>query len=201
MRILRMLGVLTVSMILCSCAGQQQAPSLEQQKYAGVSKIEGASVETVRNEPKVASGYVNIVLNPVRVSPQMAQDYPSTASELLVSFLSQLKNKNTYKHVAEFDAGSKKYAGKTLIADIEVVDMRIVSANARIWAGPMAGASYMDVYLKLTDASTKKVVHEKVITTNNNAFASSWAIGSENSLPMDMGKIVGEYLATVVPAK
>jgi hypothetical protein len=59
----------------------------------------------------------------------------------------------------------------------------------------------MDVYLKLTDASTKKVVHEKVITTNNNAFASSWAIGSENSLPMDMGKIVGEYLATVVPAK
>jgi hypothetical protein len=188
-------------MLLCSCAGQQQAPSLEQQKHAGVGRIEGVSIETVQKEAKVASGYDNIVLNPVWVSSQVAEDYPSTANQLLVSFLSQLKNKNTYKHVAEFDAGSGNYAGKTLIADIEVIDMRIVSEHARIWAGPMAGASYMDVYLKLTDALTKKIIHEKVITTNNNAFASSWAIGSENSLPMDMGKIVGEYLSTVVPAK
>ncbi len=199
MRIFKMIGVLTVSMLLCSCAGQQQAPSLEQQKYAGVSRIEGVSIETVRNEPKVASGYTNIVLNPVKLSPQFAQDYPATANELLVSMLSQLKDKKAYKHVS--DSGNRHYTGKTLIADVEVLDMRIVGTNARIWAGPMAGSSYMDIYLKLTDASTKKVIHEKIIGTNNNAFASSWAIGSENSLPYDMGKIVGEYLYTVAPAR
>lgn len=200
MKICSMIGILALSVMLCSCAGKQQAATLEQHEYAGVSRIEGVSLETVQKEPQVASGYENIVLNPIQMSSQFATDYPGTASQFLVSILSHLKDKKMYKHVVENDADDKQYGGKTLIADIAVIDMRIVSTGARFWAGPMAGASYMDVYLKLTDASSKKVILEKVIATSNNAFASSWALGSENSLPVDMGKIVGEYLYTVVPA-
>jgi hypothetical protein len=114
--------------------------------------------------------------------------------------LSHLKDKKAYKHVEANDSIDHQYQGNTLIADIKVIDMRIVSTGARIWAGAMAGASYMDVYLKLTDAASQKIIHEKVIATHNNAFASAWALGSENSLPMDMGKIIGEYLYTVAPA-
>ncbi|MBU4262453.1 MAG: DUF4410 domain-containing protein [Proteobacteria bacterium] len=200
MRVCRVIVVLILSMVLCSCAGkQQQASSPEQQEYAGVSRIEGVSIETVRNEPKVASGYENIILNPIQMSSQFTTDYPDTASQFLGSIISHLKDKKMYKHVAENDANGLHYNGKTLIADIRVIDMRIVSSGARIWAGAMAGASYMDVYLKLTDAASKKVILEKVLATHNNAFASTWALGSENALPVDMGKIVGEYLCTVVP--
>lgn len=201
MRFFSMIGVLALSLIVCSCAGQQPAPSLEKQAYPGVSRIESVSLETVRQEPKVVTGYENIMLNPVHMNSQFAKDYPETASQLLLSVLSHLKSKNTYKHVAENDSAGQHYKGKTLIADLEVVDMRIVSQNARFWAGAMAGSSHMDIYLKLTDASTRKIIHEKLIATSNNAFASAWALGSENSLPMDMGKIVGEYLYTVAPAR
>jgi len=46
------------------------------------------------------------------------------------------------------------------------------------------------------------VVQGKIISTSNNAFAAAWTGGSnDQSLPMDMGKIISEYLATVIPAQ
>ncbi len=200
MKILRMIGLLAISVVLCSCAGKQQATAPAQQEYAGVSRIEGVSLETVGKEPKIASGYENILLTQIQMSPQFATDYPEMASQIQISILSHLKDKKAYRHVAESDSHDQQHNGSTLFVDIKIIDMRIVSTGARIWAGAMAGSSYMDVYLKLTDASSQKVIHEKIIATNNNAFASAWALGSEKSLPMDMGKIIGEYLYTVVPA-
>lgn len=199
MKVCRMIGILALSVVLSSCASRQ-ASLPEQQEFAGVSRIEGVSLETIQKEPKIASGYENIVLNPIQMSSQLATYYPETANLLQISMFSHLNGKKTYKHVEAGDADGYQYKGKTLIVDIKVIDMRIVSTGARIWAGAMAGASYMDVYLKLTDAASQKIVHEKVIATHNNAFASAWALGSENSLPMDMGIILGEYLYTVAPA-
>lgn len=200
MRIGKMIGMLAISVLLCACAGKQQAAAPVPQEYDGVSRIEGVSLETVQQEAKVASGYENIVLHPLQMIPQLAADYPETASQFQVSMLAYLKDKKSYRQVEASESNGQQHSGRTLLVDIKITDMRIVSAGARIWAGAMAGSSYMDVYLKLTDAASQKVIHEKVIATNNNAFASAWAVGSENALPMDMGKIIGEYLYTVVPA-
>lgn len=150
--------------------------------------------------PAGNNGYENIVLNPLQMSSEFAKDYPDTASQFQGSMLSHLKDKKAYKQVEVSDSNAKQYKGNTLIADIKVIDMRIVGNGARFWAGPLVGASYMDIYLKLTDAASQKVIHEKVIATHNNAFASSFAIGSEGGLPADLGKIIGEYLYTVAPA-
>ena len=70
-----------------------------------------------------------------------------------------------------------------------------------MWGGVMAGSSYIEVYLKLTDAMSKKVIHERTISTNYNAFASTYGPNTEKSLAVDMGKIIGEYLSVVVPGK
>jgi len=195
-----LVGILLCSILLFSCAGKQQAAAPEQQEYAGVSRLEGVSLETVQKEAKVAGGYENIVLNPIQMGSQAAADYPDVASQFQLSMFSQLQGKKAYKHVALRDVDNQLHKANTLIADVRVIDMRIVSTGARIWAGAMAGSSYMDVYIKLTDAASQKVIHEKVIATRNNAFASAWAMGSENSLPMDMGKILGEYVHAVAPA-
>lgn len=200
MKVFRVIGLVAIGVALCSCAGKQQAPAIEPQEFAGVSRIEGVSFETVQKEPKVASGYENIVLNPLQMSPQLATDYPEISSQFQISLLSHLKDKKVYKHVEASDSYDHEHNGSTLMVDIKIIDMRIVSSGARFWGGAMAGASYMDVYLKLTDVSSQKVIHEKILATNNNAFASAWALGSEKSLPMDMGKIIGEYLYTAVPA-
>jgi len=43
---------------------------------------------------------------------------------------------------------------------------------------------------------------KKIISTSNNAFAAAWSGGSnDQSLPMDIGKIISEYPATVIPAQ
>ena len=202
MKVCRVIGMLALSVVLCSCAGKQQPTVSEQpqQEYAGVSRLEGVSIETVRKEPKVASGYENIVLNPMQMSAQFASDYPDMEDQFQVSMIRHLKDKKAYKYVNASDLIDHPPNGRTLIADVTLIDMRIVSNGARMLAGPMAGSSYMDLYLKLTDAANQKVIHEQVITTRNNAFASSWALGSESALPMDMGKIIGEYVYTVAPA-
>jgi hypothetical protein len=70
-----------------------------------------------------------------------------------------------------------------------------------MWGGFMAGSSHADIYLKLTDATSRDVLLERVIGTSYNAFASEFAFGSEHSLPMDMGQIIGEYICTVAPVK
>ena len=197
----RLIGLLILSVMLSSCGGTQQTTSLAQGEYAGISRIEGVSIETVQKEPKVASGYANIILHPLQMSSEFAIDYPEAANQFNVSMLAYLKDKNAYTHVEdESSSKDRQLDGRTMIADVKVIDMRIVSTSARIWGGALAGSSFMDLYLKLTDAASKKVIHEKVIATNNNAFASAWSLGSENSLPMDMGKIIGEYIYTVVSA-
>lgn len=202
MNVCRMIGVLALGLIVCSCAGKQQSTETtpKQQEVANVSRIEGASIETLKNEPRVSSAYENIVLTPPQTTSQLSTDYPGVASQLQTSALAYLKDKKMYTRV---EGGLLKGSSpkNTLIADTKIIDMRIVSEGARMWGGVMAGSSYIEVHLKLTDASSKKVIHEKVIATNYNAFASTYASGSEKSLAMDMGKIIGEYLSVVVPGK
>ena len=202
MNVCRMIGVLALGLIVCSCAGKQQSTETtpKKQEVANVSRIEGASIETLKNEPRVSAAYENIVLTPPQTTSQLSTDYPDVASQLQTSALAYLKDKKMYTRV---EGGLLKGASpkNTLIADTKIIDMRIVSEGARMWGGVMAGSSYIEVYLKLTDASSKKVIHEKVIATNYNAFASTYASGSEKSLAMDMGKIIGEYLSVVVPRK
>ena len=203
MNVCRMIGVLALSLIVCSCAGKQQSTEAtpKQQEVANVSRIEGASIETLKNEPRVSSAYENIVLNPTQTNAQLSTDYPDVAGQLQASALAYLKDKKMYTRVEGGVVKNSSLKGNTLIADTKIIDMRIVSEGARMWGGVMAGSSYIEVYLKLTDASSKKVIHEKVIATNYNAFASTYGPGSEKSLAADMGKIIGEYLSVVVPGK
>ncbi len=203
MKVCTAIQMLILSVVLCSCAGQlgtkTTTPVIDE--YAGVSRIEGASIETVQTEPKVVSGYENIVLNPLQMSSQFAKDYPQMKNQFIISAIGYLRDKDVYKRV-EGGHPSKvnNHPKKTLIVDTKVVDMRMVGSQARFWAGAMAGSSSVSIYLKLTDAASHKMIHEKIIATSYNAFASEWN-GSEKSLPIDMGQIIGEYIYTVAPVK
>ncbi len=208
----RIVAACSLSMALVSCGGRPQQATTDKAsvedaeksaKFLGVSRLEGVSMELVQKEPKLTAAYDNIALAPLETSAQLDADYPVAATQFESGMLSHLKSKNLYKRVESIDANGSVtgFKGNTLIVNTEVADMRIVSTGARIWGGAFAGSSYMDVYVKLTDAATSKVVHEKVISSHNNAFAASWVISTDSSLPMDMGMILGEYLAAVVPAK
>ncbi len=211
MKIFRIISIFALTAFLFSCAGTQQnaatddqakaAAEAEKQEYANVSRLEGVTIETVIKEQRLATGYENVIFNPVQINSQFASDYPDAAMQFQISMFSHLKGKNAYRSVEVNESKDFQPKADTLIVDAKIIDMRIVSVGARIWAGAFAGSSFMDIYIKLTDASTGKAVLEKIVSSHNNAIASAWAIGTENSLPSDMGKIAGEYIAAVVPAK
>jgi hypothetical protein len=200
MKVCKVIAMLVLSVMLCSCAGQLKTTTPVQDEYAGINRIEGASIESVQKESRVTSGYENIVLNPIQMSPQFATDYPKMKSEFQSSLLGYLKDKHVYQSV-EDRLKDTKLKKRTMIVDTKVIDMRIVGTHARMWGGFMAGSSHADIYLKLTDATSQNVLLERVIGTSYNAFASEFAFGSEHSLPMDMGQIIGEYICTVAPVK
>jgi hypothetical protein len=212
MKIFRIIVVFALTGLLFSCAGQQQNAATDQskaeteagkQEYANVSRLEVDSIETVQKEPKIAASYENIVLNPLQASSQFTSEYANLSIQFETSVLSQVKGKKAYKRVESVESKEALagFKGDTLLVDTKVVDMKIVGTGARVMLGALAGSSYMEIYVKLTDASTQKVVLEKIVSCHNSAFVSLWSAGKESSLPIDMGKIVGEYLATIVPAK
>jgi hypothetical protein len=109
-------------------------------------------------------------------------------------------SKNLFGAVEKEKEGVKY--NDALLVKGSVVNMRIVSGAALFWVGAMAGSSDMSVRLTFTDAATGTVAREKLLSTANNPFGAAWTFGdSDRSLPADMGRIIGEYIAAITPAK
>lgn len=183
-----------------SCARGPAANDTEPVKsMPGIEEIELGSLEEVQQLPPLSGRFDNIVIRRFDAGEKFRQDYPDAVMECKTALLAHLKGKNAYRKVTDDKDAALK--GRVMFADMEIVDMRIASAAARIWGGAFAGASYMKVLARLTDGSTQQVVHEKVLSTTTNPFGASWTMGAtDRTLPMDFGKVIGEYLYTIVPS-
>jgi hypothetical protein len=172
--------------ILCSCAG------------GGQQKSE-TTMETVHNNAvPLTQKFDNVVFSKIQTTDTIRKDYPDSLEQFELAMISYLRKKNVFTEVDQ-DTGSI-LDGATLRVEPTIDDMRITSSGARIWGGAFAGSSNMVVTVKLVDVATGKCLRTKTISSHNNAFAAAWTGGgSDKSLPMDMGKVIGEYLYTVVP--
>ncbi len=167
-------------------------------KFPGVKEVELTSLEAVQKMPPLSEKFANIVVRRFDTTDEYRKDYPEAVMQCKTALLSQLKSKNAYRTVTDDKAANLK--GKTLLVDMEVVDMRIASAAARIWGGAFAGASYMKILTRLTDGATGRLLRERILSTTTNPFGAAWTMGaSDRTLPMDFGQVIGEYLYTVAP--
>lgn len=196
-----MLGMMVVFAVILPGCGGGNYESQTVAQAPNVPTIENATIELVQKEAPLSAGpYKTIIINNFQASDVFRRDYADALNYFQIALVSDLKSKNLFKRIVE--SGSDAPADNALVVEGKILDMRIASSGARIWAGAMAGSSYMAVYLKLKDAAIGNVVQEKIISTSNNAFAAAWSGGSnDQSLPMDMGKIISEYLSTVIPAQ
>ncbi len=195
-------GLIGFAFVMIGCAGHQQTTASEPAvQKPGVAQIEDANIETVQQQPKLSGcgAYSTVVVKAFKTPEQFKKDYPYAVNQCIFSMMSHLRNKNCFSKVVEFGGNT---VGRTVTVEGEILDMRITSPAARFWAGAMAGSSYMNVYLKMSDGATGRVLDERVISCTANAIAAAWTGGAnDKSLPMDMGKIIGEYIYTVLPAK
>jgi len=164
------------------------------------SRIDGATMEIVRRAKPLETTYSNIVFKRFEIPEHLEKDYPDAVTMCKLMIISHLRRKNVFANVME--NSMPPYPIRTMLIDGKIKDMRIASSAARIWGGAFAGSSFMEVRIRLTDAASKKTFHEKVIASTNNAFAAAWSMGAnDKSLPTDMGRIVGEYIYTIIPAQ
>ncbi len=194
--------------LLCSCVsggGQssaitQEEKSVERETVAGVERIELGSIDEMPKVEPVAGGYKALVVESIASSQQVETDYPKAAADCKTSILKQLSEKENYLSVTGDKV--KKQTGKSVKISLEILDMRITSSTARMFGGAFVGSSFMDVLIKFTDSKSGEVIHEKELSTSNNAWAASYSGGSsDQSLPSDFGMLIGEYIYAVVPAK
>ena len=189
-----------ISLAFAGCAGNTQVAATDQMQ--GVERIDGATIELAKKERSLdgVGAYENIRVEPPEASAEFKQAYSLELKMFYAALLNDLRTKRIFKKV--LDGTTPAQAGKTVIVSGKIIDMRIASSTARIWGGALAGSSFMDVYIKMTDAATQKTIKEKVIATHNNAFGAAWSGGSsDKTMPVDMGQIVGAYLSAVIPTK
>lgn len=197
--------VFLLSLFACAGPSKQQTqtskeqPGTESKVIQGDEKIQLESMDSIPKMAPLKVAYDNIIFRSFECNSQLKKDYPYASLSCKDSLISQLKSKKTYQHVT--DDTHKHLSGKSILVDMKIVDMRITSGAARMWGGAFAGNSFMDVLLELRDADTKEVVHQKVLSTSNNAFGAAWSGGSsDRSLPSDLGTLIGEYIFRIVPS-
>ena len=175
--------------VFSACGGSRAGNVKEEEKAAVEEKI-----------IPLAHRYSKLVFRGFTADSQITTDYPTALSECESTAMAAVISKNLFS-VVEMRKGEVKHNDALLVKGA-VVNIRIVSGAARFWAGAMAGTSDMSVQLTFTDAATGTVVREKLLSSANNPWGAAWTYGSsDRSLPADMGRIIGEYIAAITPAK
>jgi hypothetical protein len=180
--------------VMTSCAGKDVK---SEPQAGGAAKPDAKAAQ--EPDPPLAKPYRTIVVSDFEASAEIAKDYPNTARECQANTVWALQEKKAYQAVESGKAAGPRRDG-ALLVNAKITDMRIVSGAARIWGGAFAGSSFMEVDVKLVDAATNATVREKKLSSANNPWAAAWVGGSsDQSLPADMGKIVAEYVHSVIP--
>ena len=185
---------LVLLVLMTACAGKE----VKSDAQAGSEVKPDAKAASVQ-DPPLAKPYRVIVVAEFETSAEIAKDYPNATQECQANTISALKEKKFYQAVESGKAAMARRDG-TLLVKAKVTGMRIVSGHARMWGGAFTGSSFMEVDLTLIDAATNTVVREKKLSSANNPWAAAWVGGaSDQSLPADTGKMLAEYVHSVMP--
>jgi hypothetical protein len=185
---------LMLLVLMASCAGKD----VKSEPQAGGAAKSDAKAAQELDSP-LAKPYRTIVVSDFETSAEIAKDYPNAARECQANTVWALQEKKAYQAVESGKPPAARRDG-TLLVNAKITDMRIVSGAARIWGGAFAGSSSMEVAVTLVDAATNTTVREKKLSSANNPWAAAWVGGSsDHSLPADVGKMVAEYVHSIVP--
>jgi hypothetical protein len=175
-------------------ARQYQFTEVEEVITGKVSKANfGAGV----NDAHLAGTYPKVMLEPFTTTPEIAKDYTAAVRQCEEGAMFVLKSRKGFEQAELAGEGKTAEAG-TLLVKVQITELRIASAAARMWAGAFAGNSYVRAKVTLVDPASGKVEREQLLTTENNAMGAAWTMGaSDRSIPKDLGAIIGGYLITV----
>ena len=159
-----------------------------------------AQEQNLRQTQSLDHRYRIIVVEPVAIPVEMAKQYPQAARSCQRSAIAALKSREAFKLVHH--TAPEKPASPVLLVRGKITDMRLTSKINRLWPGSAADSSYINMDVQLVDASTKKILQEKQLSTISAVpVASGPAKSGESDITQAMGALMGEYVFAVMPAK
>ena len=191
--------IFSIVLLMSGCTGREaKSDSVMMEKGAPVERIDDVkAIEALQKIPG-AGPYSSVSIGSFIISDELQKEYPEIMGQFTTGLLERLKETEAFDSVV---GAGEQATGAGIKVEGEIMDLRIVSDAARIIGGTLAGSSYMDVFVKLTDIETGRLLDQKIISSNSNPFGAYWSGGeSDRSLPNDMGKIIGEYVYRVAPA-
>lgn len=154
---------------------------------------------------KVAEGevksnlvYENVVFRSFTATANVTN--PETAIiDCMNSSMDYLAMKNLFRRIEK--GSDKSFDEPTLLVDVTLTDLRIVSGASRFWLGIMTGRSHMKILAKLTDANGTLIAEQELFGAPN-AYGAAYTFGSsDRNLPKNMGILLGDFILTNVSRK
>lgn len=174
--------------LLTACSDKKETERLLQKKSALV----------VPAEPLLPKKYTSLVIEPIAISAELANDYPKAASECQLQLMHSVKTKNIFQSVS--NSSSARSNGNILIVRSTITDMRLVSQYGHAKGGAFVGSSYMNIDILLLDGATKTAIREKQLTVSHAPATKRAATKvADSNLPNDLGSSIEEYLLSIMP--
>ncbi len=194
-----LLVYLLMVLLLSSCTEKgNQAATIDQVENK-VASVELGALEDIVADGVIEKKYDGLRLNDIACDKKELEEYPYAARDCKRRIVEHLRAKEGYLAIAE---KGEKLTGKTATVNFELVELRITSSTARFWGGALAGNSFMNILMTVTDDASGKRIYEKLLTSSNNAWGAAYSGGStDKSLPDDFGVLIGEYIYKLIPAK
>jgi hypothetical protein len=164
---------------------------------SGLGTIRSFEDADLRKDTPIGKKYRKIIFQKFEIDPNLEKDYPEITTACESTAMNELLRKSSITTIqkARLSASREEDA---LIIRTTVITLRMFSGTARTLDGTFTGNSEMAVDVQLIDAASRRTVREKKISTANNAYIASPAVGSDRSLPYDLGRMIAEYIAEVV---
>ncbi len=167
--------------------------------------LTGCAVSAVRpgdlppDIPKLEKKYRKVICYPIQATAQVKEYYPEEVANMQNSMLEWLKSKGEFEmiRVSEPDEWTDK---ETLLVRIKVTDMNLVG----FWKRGIVRweRSFIHVSLDLIDGETKDLLIGQRLKCQNDPRDAHRTFGAtDRSLPGDMGKVIGEYIAQSMPER
>lgn len=87
-------------------------------------------------------------------------------------------------------------AGRTLVIEPRIQDIKFINATARVWSGAMSGSSAVILKIRFVDKATGTVVAEPEFYQRAAAMGGAWSFGStDNNMLIRIATVASDYIA------
>ncbi|MBI4682722.1 MAG: hypothetical protein HY757_06440 [Nitrospirae bacterium] len=119
----------------------------------------------------------------IEISPEYAS---SDANQKAAKKINEHLDNKMRMVFSGLNNGKEQSAGRTLLIEPYIKEIKFISGGARFWVGAMAGSSAVLMKVTFTDKATGEVIAEPEFYRDANAMGGAYSMGSTDNLMLEL---------------